>query len=102
MTVGEWCDVIQDGSTIGTSRQHTAALSAVRAGRWAEPIDVCFGWSGCGRWWAMAHALARVGQEPRPRDVVVALIVFMALAAVVITAQCHMVRDTRSTVAAPY
>jgi hypothetical protein len=34
----------------------------------------------------MAHALARVGQEPRPRDVVVVLIALMALAAVVMAA----------------
>ena len=46
----------------------------------------CFGWTGCGWCWAMGHALARVGQEPRPRDVVVALIGLMALAAIVMAA----------------
>jgi hypothetical protein len=34
----------------------------------------------------MAHALARVGHEQRPRDVVVALLELMALAAVVMAA----------------
>ena len=50
----------------------------------------------------MAHALARVGQEPRPSDVVVALIALMALAAVVMAANDMRWGDTRSTLTASY